>query len=90
MIIGTLPAPILARRVRPGLLVTLGVLITGDGVRGAQSDHADGGLATVVIGFTLACGGIVGAVALGTDLVVGSAPEDAREAAQSGRRSPAA
>ncbi|HEV2927499.1 MAG TPA: MFS transporter, partial [Propionibacteriaceae bacterium] len=35
---------------------------------------ADGGLLTVVAGFTLACAGIGGAVALGTDLIVGSAP----------------
>ena len=84
MIIGTQLAPILARRVRPGLLVTLGVLITGIGFAVLSQTTTDGGLATVVIGFTLACGGIVGAVALGTDLVVGSVLEDAREAAQSG------
>ena len=74
MIIGTLLAPILARRVRPGLLVTLGVMITAIGFVVLSRTTADGGLATVVIGFTLACGGIGGAVALGTDLVVGSAP----------------
>ena len=74
MIIGTLLAPILARRVRPGLLVTLGVLITAIGFVVLSRTTADGGLATVVIGFTLACGGIGGAVAFGTDLVVGSAP----------------
>ena len=66
------------------------MLITGSGFAVLSQTTTDGGLATVVIGFTLACGGIVGAVALGTDLVVGSVPEDAREAAQSGRRSPAA
>ena len=74
MIIGTLLAPILARRIRPGLLVTLGVLITAIGFAVISRTTADGGLATLVIGFTLACGGIGGAVTLGTDLVVGSAP----------------
>jgi len=74
MIIGTLLAPILARRIRPGLLVTLGVLVTGIGFGVLSRTTADGGLATVVLGFALACGGIGGAVALGTDLVVGSAP----------------
>jgi DHA2 family multidrug resistance protein-like MFS transporter len=74
MIIGTLLAPILARRVRPGLLVTLGVLVTAIGFAVLSRTTADGGLATVVIGFTLACAGIGGAVTLGTDLIVGSAP----------------
>jgi MFS transporter, DHA2 family, multidrug resistance protein len=74
MIIGTLLAPILARRVRQGLLVTLGVLVTAIGFVVLSRTTVDGGLATVVIGFTLACGGIGGAVTLGTDLIVGSAP----------------
>lgn len=74
MIIGTLLTPILARRVRPGLLITLGVLVTGLGFVVLTRTTADGGLATVVIGFTVACGGIGGAVTLGTDLIVGSAP----------------
>ena len=74
MIIGTLLAPILARRIRPGLLVTLGVLLTAIGFAVLSRTTADGGLATVVIGFTLACAGIGGAVTLGTDLIVGSAP----------------
>jgi MFS transporter, DHA2 family, multidrug resistance protein len=74
MIIGTLAAPILARRVRPGLLVTLGVLVTGLGFAVLSRTTADGGLATLIIAFTVACAGIGGAVTLGTDLVVGSAP----------------
>jgi DHA2 family multidrug resistance protein-like MFS transporter len=74
MVIGTLLAPVLARRLRSGLLVTGGVLVTGLGFVVLTQTSADDGLLTVVAGFTLACGGIGGAVALGTDLIVGSAP----------------
>ena len=74
MIIGALLAPILTRRVRPGLLVTLGVRVTAIGFAVLRRTTADGGLATVVIGFAVACSGIGRVVALGTDLVVGSAP----------------
>ena len=58
----------------PGTAGHARVLITAIGFVVLSRTTADGGLATVVIGFTLACGGIGGAVALGTDLVVGSAP----------------
>jgi MFS transporter, DHA2 family, multidrug resistance protein len=74
MIIATLLVPILARRVRSGLLITLGVLVTGVGFAVVSRTTVDGGLVTVVVGFSVACMGIGGAVALGTDLIVGSAP----------------
>jgi DHA2 family multidrug resistance protein-like MFS transporter len=54
----TLLAPVLARRLRPGLLITGGVLVTGLGFVVLTQTTADGGLLTVVAGFTLACGGI--------------------------------
>lgn len=74
MFVAAIGAPLLARRFRPGYVVgaTLGGSTVGYGLL-ATVDRADGA-APVVAGFALVYLGLGALAALGTDLVVGSAP----------------
>ncbi|NYE72868.1 MFS transporter [Microlunatus parietis] len=81
MIISSLAAPVLLRWVRRGLLIFVGIAVTMIGFAILALTSATGGPLIPVIGFTVACGGIGGATALATDLVVGSAPPDQAGAA---------
>lgn len=81
MIISSLLAPVLLRWVRRGVLIFAGIVITMIGFAILGLTTATGGPLIPVIGFTVACGGIGGATALATDLVVGSAPPDQAGAA---------
>ncbi|WP_395449486.1 MFS transporter [Aminobacter sp. UC22_36] len=77
MVAAGVTAPLIARRVRPGFVVAgaLGLSVVGY-LMLTQLDNGASGLAIVVAGFSLAYLGLGTIAALGTDLVVGSAPAD--------------
>jgi MFS transporter, DHA2 family, multidrug resistance protein len=74
MFVAAIGAPLLARRIRPGLIVagTLGLSALGYVLLGTVD--GPGNVDKVVIGFGLVYLGLGAIAALGTDLVVGSAP----------------
>jgi MFS transporter, DHA2 family, multidrug resistance protein len=67
-------APLLARRIRPAWLFAGGLAVAVAGLLVVTQTSATGGLAVLVGGFVLASFGGGPLVALGTNLVVGSAP----------------
>lgn len=77
MVAAGIAAPLIARRVRPGFVVAgaLGLSVVGY-LMLTQLDASACGAAIVVAGFSLAYLGLGTIAALGTDLVVGSAPVD--------------
>jgi MFS transporter, DHA2 family, multidrug resistance protein len=74
MFVAAIGAPLLARRIRPGLIVagTLALSALGYTLLGAVD--GPGSIDLIVIGFGLVYLGLGAIAALGTDLVVGSAP----------------
>jgi MFS transporter, DHA2 family, multidrug resistance protein len=76
MAVATMLAPQLARRVRPAYVMAAGFVIAAAGLVVVSRVPAEGGLWTLLIGFTVASVGIALPSALGTDLVVGSAPKE--------------
>jgi DHA2 family multidrug resistance protein-like MFS transporter len=76
MVAATMAAPQLARRLRPGVVMASGFLVAATGLLVITRVGSVGGLTTLVAGFTLASVGIALPAALGTDLVVGSAPKE--------------
>ncbi|ACQ78711.1 major facilitator superfamily MFS_1 [Beutenbergia cavernae DSM 12333] len=75
-ITGFLVSPLLARRVRPGVLIASGMAVAASGVVVLTQAGVGGPLTFAVLGyalFQLGCGPMV---TLGTDLVVGSAPPE--------------
>jgi MFS transporter, DHA2 family, multidrug resistance protein len=81
LIIASLTAPILARRVRPGTVVAAAMLISALGYVLIAQVGPVGGLALLVIGFVLVYVGVGATMSLGTDLVVGAAPPEKAGAA---------
>lgn len=77
MVAAGVAAPLIARRVRPGFVVAgaLGLSAVGYLLL-IQLDNSANGIVIVVTGFSLAYLGLGTIAALGTDLVVGSAPAD--------------
>lgn len=77
MVAAGVAAPLVARRVRPGFVVAgaLGLSVVGYLLL-AQLANTTNGIVLVVAGFSLAYLGLGTIAALGTDLVVGSAPAD--------------
>lgn len=77
MVAAGVAAPLLARRIRPGFVVAgaLGLSAVGY-LMLTQLDNSATGIVLVVVGFSLAYLGLGTIAALGTDLVVGSAPAD--------------
>ncbi|GLZ50295.1 MFS transporter [Actinomycetospora sp. NBRC 106375] len=78
MVIASLSAPRLARSVRPARVMAAGLLIgaVGLAVVGLLGAGAGGGTVVLLGGFLLAAVGIALPTALGTDLLVGSVPEE--------------
>jgi len=75
MAIGMNVAPVLARRIRPGRLMSAGLLIAALGM--LMQVYVDAfGIAAVVVGLTLAGVGITPAMALTTNLLMGSTPPE--------------
>ncbi|MDU0341164.1 MFS transporter [Bosea rubneri] len=77
MVAAGVTAPLIARHVRPGFVVAgaLGLSVIGY-LMLAHLDGGASGVTIVVAGFSLAYLGLGTIAALGTDLVVGSAPAD--------------
>jgi MFS transporter, DHA2 family, multidrug resistance protein len=69
-------APLLARRIRPAVLIGVGLAISVTGLMVIARADATSGLPAVVTGFALINLGCGPLVVLGTDLVVGSAPPE--------------
>ncbi|HEU5159438.1 MAG TPA: MFS transporter [Streptosporangiaceae bacterium] len=76
MMVSCQAAPLLARRFRPALLICVGLAITVTGLLVIARAGATSGLPAVVTGFALINLGSGPLVALGSDLVVGSAPPE--------------
>ncbi|MGH3587043.1 MAG: MFS transporter [Pseudonocardia sp.] len=76
MAVATMATPQLARHIRPGYVMTAGFLVAAAGMLALTQVSASGGLWILVTGFTVASVGIGMPAALGTDLVVGSAPKE--------------
>ncbi|WP_433323564.1 MFS transporter [Spirillospora sp. CA-294931] len=72
MIVGSQLAPLLARRFRPGYVISGGLGITAVGYLILTGLDASGSLPTLVTGMIVALFGVGIAAALGTDLIVGS------------------
>jgi DHA2 family multidrug resistance protein-like MFS transporter len=77
MVVAGIASPLIARHVRPGFVVAgaLGLSVVGY-LMLASLDSDASGIAMVVVGFSLAYLGLGTIAALGTDLVVGSAPAE--------------
>jgi DHA2 family multidrug resistance protein-like MFS transporter len=73
---GMMAAPALARRIRPAHLMAGGLLVAGAGLLAQTRTDAAGGVATVVVGLTLAGLGISPTMALTMNLLLGSTPPE--------------
>jgi len=71
-----LSAPLLARRIRPAYLISGGLLISVVGLLVMTWTPATGGPGVLVTGFSLMFFGAGPMVTLGTNLVIGSAPQE--------------
>lgn len=83
LVAGALLSPLLTRRFRPGTVIGGGLLVSAAGYLTLTQVGDATGLAGIVAGFTLAYAGSGPFDALGTDLVVGSAPREKAGAAAS-------
>lgn len=83
MIAGSMVAPRLARRIRPGVLIASGLLISAGGLSLLIFVGSTGGLPLVVTSFVIASLGMAAPVTLVTDLIVGSAPPERAGSASS-------
>ncbi|MEU6641349.1 MFS transporter [Saccharomonospora sp. NPDC046836] len=76
MAVGTTLAAVIARRIRPGYLITSGLLLAACGFAILTQITVDSGLAWLVTGSVLMATGVGVVAALATDLVVASAPQE--------------
>jgi DHA2 family multidrug resistance protein-like MFS transporter len=76
LLIGTLLAPVLARRIRPGLAIGGGFVVMTIGFLILTHAQATSGLGIVVAGVVLVSFGIAPSFVLSTDLIVGAAPPE--------------
>ncbi|WP_285295608.1 MFS transporter [Aureimonas altamirensis] len=74
MFLAGIAAPLVARRVRPGLVVGIALGLSAVGYVFLTMVAPNGGVGLLVAGFSLAYLGLGTIAALGTDLVVGAAP----------------
>ncbi|KZM74543.1 MFS transporter [Nocardia terpenica] len=74
MFVAALAAPLVARRIRPGLIVAGTLAVSTVGYLLILRAGSTGGITLVVAGFALVYLGLGAIAALGTDLVVGAAP----------------
>jgi DHA2 family multidrug resistance protein-like MFS transporter len=80
-------APLLARRIRPALLIAGGMLVTVVGLL-VMTRSGTSGSAVLIVGFLVSCLGTGPLITLGTNLIVGAAPpERAGSAAALGQTS---
>ncbi len=76
MIAASMLAPVIAQRIRPGMVIAAGLAISAIGFGVLTQVGSGGGLAVLVTGFVIAAVGIAPPAALGTGLVVGAAPPE--------------
>ncbi|GGZ38488.1 MFS transporter [Streptomyces inusitatus] len=76
MFVAAIGAPLVARRVPPGIVVAATLTLSTVGYVLLTQVDATGGIALIVIGFGLVYLGLGAIAALGTDLVVGAAPPE--------------
>ncbi|MFJ6656287.1 MFS transporter [Streptomyces sp. NPDC091377] len=76
MLVAAIGAPVVARRVPPGIVVAATLALSTLGYVLLTQVDATGGLALIVSGFGLVYLGLGAVAALGTDLVVGAAPPE--------------
>jgi DHA2 family multidrug resistance protein-like MFS transporter len=75
-IVSSVAAPLLARRLRPAYVITGGLTVAVAGLIMLAQLNAQSGLVLLVAGVTVFAVGIVPLLALGTDMVVSSAPPE--------------
>jgi DHA2 family multidrug resistance protein-like MFS transporter len=80
-ILGSMVAPVIARKVRPGFVMGAGLLVAAAGFAILTQVDVASGLTVFVVGSVVASLGIAPTVALGTDMIVGSAPPEQAGAA---------
>jgi MFS transporter, DHA2 family, multidrug resistance protein len=76
MLVAAIAAPLLARKLRPGYVVSGTLLLSTLGYLLLTQVDSSPGVVVVVIGFSLVYLGLGAIAALGTDLVVGAAPPE--------------
>lgn len=76
MFLAAIGAPLVARRVSPGIVVAATLMLSMVGYLLLAQVNASNGIAPMVIGFGLVYLGLGAIAALGTDLVVGAAPPE--------------
>ncbi|MFB9964285.1 SDR family oxidoreductase [Sinosporangium siamense] len=82
LITSSMLAPIAARRIRPGNVTAIGLILSAIGYFILTQAHVGaGGLATVMIGFSFVYTGIGPVMGLSVSLIVGSAPPEKAGAA---------
>ena len=80
-IAGSLAAPVVARRVRPGLAIAGGLLVSAGGLAGIALVQHGGALAWLVGGSVVLAVGSAVVVTLGTDVIISAAPPERAGAA---------
>jgi DHA2 family multidrug resistance protein-like MFS transporter len=80
-IVGSILAPLLARRVQPAYVISGGLVLAAVGFGLLSQVGAEPGLAVLVLGSVVLSLGIAPVVTLATDLIVGSAPPERAGAA---------
>ncbi|PSL02154.1 DHA2 family multidrug resistance protein-like MFS transporter [Haloactinopolyspora alba] len=81
MMLGMSVAPALAGRVRPAFLIAAGMFVSAVGVGLMTQVGETGGFAMLIAGTVVMAAGFAPAAALGTDLVISSAPAESAGAA---------
>ncbi|GAB6928417.1 MFS transporter [Paenibacillus sp. JCM 10914] len=76
MIVATMLAPLLVKRVRPAFVIAAGLTISSAGYLILSQLETSSGIAVAIIGVILVMMGVGPMGALATDLIVGSAPPD--------------
>jgi len=83
MIVGSMVVPAIAAKVRPGIIISVGLFITTVGTLLIANTPAVNGLFLLETGFIIAVIGVSPILILGTGIVVGSAPPEKAGAAAS-------
>jgi DHA2 family multidrug resistance protein-like MFS transporter len=73
-VVGSMVAPLLARRARPGLVMAAGLALAAVGFGMITQVESGSGLAVLVTGSAVLALGLAPVVTLATDLIVGAAP----------------
>lgn len=80
-VIGSVAVPVIARRIRAGVLIPAGLAMASIGFALVAGVHPSSGLGILVAGSIVFALGVAPAIILSTDLIVGSAPPEKAGAA---------